>query len=84
MVFSNALLSRRIFQNFQKILQVCSMSKITIEKSKYKHTVDTIDNSIPIDEIRIDILFKYLASKWFNIPVRVPLLWSILYKKQDV
>ena len=57
------------------------MSKITIEKSKYKHTVDTIDNSIPIDEIRIDILFKYLASKWFNIPVRVPLLWSILYKK---
>ena len=57
------------------------MSKITIEKSKYKHTVDTIDNSIPIDEIRIDILFKYLASKWFNIPVRVPLLWYILYKK---
>ena len=67
-----------IFPEICKMLEVLLGEKYIYNIAIYRLVIDCSSGPIPIYEIKIDIWFIYIVFKWLDMPITVPLSWSIL------
>ena len=80
MAISDWYLKNRFFLNLDKIQKRVLGGKLIVNKAnKYKHTVDTAIDPMPLVDIRYIphyIYGSYVLFKWLKRCLTVPLSWS--------